>query len=170
MTSLWNRAWKQLLIHRVGDTTWLQDQGWEILHGSKTIHSPHRTQTLTYLRARWSYCSSWDFNIKSTLGILLPSQAGIIWRLPTSLPVTDCFPNCLEDTGGGEGKQCLSLVLIQDENTYGCAHMGGKVGSGTAGIGGIKPKVTSGGAAGQGLLAVCALEHTQGHVLVYYKV
>lgn len=63
-----------------------------------------------YLCTWWSYCSSWDFNIKSTFRILLTSQARIIWRLSTSLPVTDCLPNCLKDTGGGgRGKKLLKL-------------------------------------------------------------
>lgn len=84
--------------------------GGRLLHGCKTINSLHGRWTFTYLCTWWSYCSSWDFNIKSTFRILLTSQARIIWRFSTSLPVTDRLPNCLKDTGVSErGKVVLKL-------------------------------------------------------------
>lgn len=56
----------------------------------------------TYLCAGGPHSTPGHLDVKSTLGILLPSQAWVIGGLSAPLPVTDGFSNCLQDTGKEE--------------------------------------------------------------------
>lgn len=55
----------------------------------------------TYLCAGGPHSTPGHLDVKATFGILLPSQARVIGGLSAPLPVTDGFPNCLQDTGEG---------------------------------------------------------------------
>ena len=53
---------------------------------------------MSYLCARGSYSPAGHFDVKSTFGVLLPPQAGVIWRFPRPIPVTDSLSNGLKNT------------------------------------------------------------------------
>lgn len=56
----------------------------------------------TYLCAGGPHSTPGHLDVKSPLGILLPSQTWVIGGLSAPLPVTDGFSNCLQDTGKEE--------------------------------------------------------------------
>lgn len=58
----------------------------------------HNHQTGKYLSAGRSNCTSWDFDVKATFGVLLSSQRWVIERLVTRFPVTHCLPYGLQNT------------------------------------------------------------------------
>lgn len=43
------------------------------------------------------HCTPRNLDVKATLGIFFSSKGRVIMWLPTGLPVTNCFPDCLEN-------------------------------------------------------------------------
>lgn len=50
-----------------------------------------------HLRAGRPHCTSRNLDVKATLGVFFSPEGGVVVWLATSLPVTYCLPNCLED-------------------------------------------------------------------------
>lgn len=71
---------------------------------------------MTNLCAGGSHSPAGHFDVKSAFRVLLPPQAGVIWRFPRPIPVTHSFANGLKHTTDKEIR--IIEVLFKREKSY----------------------------------------------------